>query len=236
MASICAMGIGISKAGIKGLGVFLVTVFALIFGSKLSTGIVLVFFSIGDTFAIIYYRKGVNWSLFFKLVPWMIVGVLIGTYLGKDIPDTLFKYAMACTLFVCVALMIWWEYSDRKKVPNHWSFASAVGTVAGITTMVGNLAGSFANIFFLALRIPKMEFIGTAAWIFFFINLFKMPFHIWSWGTINEESLRINLYLVVPLIIGLFIGVRLVDKIKEASFRKIILILTALGAILILFK
>lgn len=236
IAGICAIGFGISKAGIKGLGVFLVAVFALLFGSKLSTGIVLVLFSIGDILAITYYRKEVNWRIFWKIIPWMIFGVLIGTYVGKDVPEIVFKYGMAAIIFISVLLMIWWEFSDRKVVPHHWTFAGGMGTVAGITTMAGNLAGSFVNIFFLALRIPKMAFIGTAAWIFFFINLFKMPFHIWSWGTINLESLKVNLYLFLPLIIGFFIGVRLVDKINESNFRKLILILTALGAILIAIK
>ena len=111
-----------------------------------------------------------------------------------------------------------------------------MGIMAGITTMIGNLAGAFSNIFFLAMRLPKNEFIGTAAWLFFIINLFKVPFHIWSWGTITPETLLVDLKLIPGILIGLFVGVRLVKIIKEDFYRKMILVLTAIGAILILLR
>ena len=111
-----------------------------------------------------------------------------------------------------------------------------MGTLAGFTTMVGNLAGAFSNIYFLAVRLPKNAFIGTAAWLFFIINSFKIPFHIWSWQTINKVSILKSIELVPFVILGLFVGVVLVKKINEDAFRKLILILTALGGVLILFN
>jgi len=113
---------------------------------------------------------------------------------------------------------------------------SSMGTLAGFTTMVGNLAGAFSNIYFLAMRIPKNTFIGTAAWLFFIINSFKVPFHIWSWGTINESSILKSLELIPFVILGLIFGVILVKKINDNTFRKLILFLTAFGGILILFN
>jgi len=132
--------------------------------------------------------------------------------------------------------MYYWENKKNKKVPTHWSFASSMGIMAGFTTMVGNLAGAFSNIYFLAMRLPKNEFIGTAAWLFFLINSFKVPFHIWSWGTINSQSILKSLELVPFILIGLFSGVYLVKKINDASYRKLILFFTALGGVAILFN
>jgi len=111
-----------------------------------------------------------------------------------------------------------------------------MGIMAGFTTMVGNLAGAFSNIYFLAMRLPKNEFIGTAAWLFFLINSFKVPFHIWSWDTINSQSILKSLELVPFILIGLFSGVYLVKKINDASYRKLILFFTALGGVAILFN
>ena len=36
------------------------------------------------------------------------------------------------------------------------------------------------------------QFIGTAAWLFFIINVFKLPFHIFIWKTVTLESLVLN--------------------------------------------
>jgi len=108
--------------------------------------------------------------------------------------------------------------------------------LAGFSTMVGNLAGAFSNIYFLAIKLPKNEFIGTAAWLFFIINLFKVPFHIWVWETINLESLKISLTLIPAVISGLLLGVFLVKKINNNKYRKLILIFTGLGGLAILFQ
>lgn len=86
------------------------------------------------------------------------------------------------------------------------------------------------------MRLPKNNFIGTTAWLLFLTNLCKLPFHIWVWETVTKDTLTVNLYLLPALVIGLFTGVQLVSRIKEMNFRKIILILTALGALLIFLR
>lgn len=111
-----------------------------------------------------------------------------------------------------------------------------IGVMAGFTTMVGNLAGAFSNIYFLAIKLPKNQFIGTAAWLFFFINLFKIPFHIWSWGTINWTSLQVSLSLIPGVILGFGLGVYLVKKIKNDKYRQLILLMTGLGGLAIFFQ
>ena len=132
--------------------------------------------------------------------------------------------------------MWYWENKKDKTIPSHWTFASSMGALAGFTTMVGNLAGAFSNIYFLAMRLPKNTFIGTAAWLFFIINSFKIPFHIWSWETINSTSILKSIELVPFVLIGLFSGVIIVNKTKDEGYRKLILLFTALGGIAILIN
>src|SRR5690606_8082810 len=131
---------------------------------------------------------------------------------------------------------VWWDRRKSESVPSHWAFAGSMGIMAGICTMIGNLAGAFTNIFFLAMRLPKNEFVGTAAWLFFITNLFKLPFHIFVWKTISAESLLINLRLLPAIFVGLVLGVFLVKKINEKNYKRFILIVTAIGAVAILFR
>ena len=49
--------VGISKAGVKGIGVFFVILLAYAYEPKISTGILLPLLIVGDLFAIIYYKK-----------------------------------------------------------------------------------------------------------------------------------------------------------------------------------
>lgn len=236
MAIVGSILVGIAKGGLKGIGIAIVTVFALAFGSRASTGILVPLLIIGDTLAVIYYNRHTQWSILLKLIPWTLAGLILGVWYGMDLEEALFKQVMAAIIIVCVIMMFWWDRKPLTYVPNNWWFAGIMGVVTGFTTMIGNLAGPFANIFFLAIRLPKNEFIGTTAWMFFILNIVKLPFHIWTWGTITRESLMINLRIGWIVVLGFIVGVRLVYFIQERQFRYLILSLTALGAIIILLR
>jgi uncharacterized protein len=236
LAAFCAFLLGVSKSGIKGIASLIVTGLALVYGAKNSTGILMPLLLVGDVFAITYYKRHVQKEYIIKMLPWMVIGVLIGVVGGQYITESLFKYGMAIIILFSVGLMYYWENKKDKTIPSHWTFASSMGLLAGFTTMIGNLAGAFSNIYFLAMRLPKNNFIGTAAWLFFIINAFKVPFHIWTWETINSTSLQISLQLVPFVIIGLVAGVFLVKKIENDSYRKLILLFTAIGGVAILFN
>ena len=236
LAAFCAFLLGVSKSGIKGIASLIVTGLALVYGAKNSTGILMPLLLVGDVFAITYYKRHVQKEYIIKMLPWMVIGVLIGVVGGQYITESLFKYGMAIIILFSVGLMYYWENKKDKTIPSHWTFASSMGLLAGFTTMIGNLAGAFSNIYFLAMRLPKNNFIGTAAWLFFIINAFKVPFHIWTWETMNSNSLQISLQLVPFVIIGLVAGVFLVKKIENDSYRKLILLFTAIGGVAILFN
>jgi len=230
------MVIGMSKSGVKGIFIITVTLMALVFGSRASTGIIVPLLIMGDILAVIYYKRYVDWKLLMRFLPWMVLGVLIGVLYGKDLPEETFRDVMAAIIILSVGMMIYWERQKDLLLSDRKSFVSVVGILAGITTMIGNLAGPFSNIFFLSARIPKNEFIGTAAWLFFIINLFKLPFHIFVWETITLDSLKIDLYLLPIMLLGFWIGLKVVLLFKESFYRKFILIGTAIGAILLFFK
>tara|TARA_R110002050_G_scaffold16719_1_gene50475 strand:- start:127495 stop:128250 length:756 start_codon:yes stop_codon:yes gene_type:complete len=236
LAFLAAFILGISKSGIKGIAIIIVTLMALAFGAKESTGLIVPLLIVGDIFAVIYYNRHAQWKYILRFLPWMILGVLIGVFIGKDLDEKTFKFGMAFIILGSVLMMYLWDRRKSKSVPTHWSFSGSIGILAGITTMIGNLAGAFSNIFFLAMRLPKNEFIGTAAWLFLIVNIFKLPFHIFVWHTITPDTLLINLKLFPGILMGLFIGMRLVKIIKDDFYRKMILVLTAIGALLILIQ
>ena len=209
---------------------------ALAFEAKESTGIVVPLLVFGDIFAVIYYNRHARWAYIVRFLPWMLLGILLGVFIGNDLDEATFKIGMAIIILISVAMMYWWDRRTSKTVPTHWLFAGSVGTIAGITTMIGNLGGAFSNIYFLAMRIPKNEFIGTAAWLFLIINILKLPLHIFIWETITVETLLFDLKLIPGIAVGIIVGIKIVKHIQEDFYRKMILALTALGALVILFK
>lgn len=228
--------IGLSKAGLKGMDMLNVTIMAIVFGGKASTGIVLPLLCAADIAAVYYYNRHAQWTHFWKLIPWMVVGILIGVFTGKDLNEIVFRKVMAVIILVTIAIILFMEIRKTVSIPKHPLFVSLTGLASGFTTMMGNLAGAYSNIYFLAMRLPKNDFIGTAAWIFLVINLFKLPFQVIWWKNINSASLQTDLVLLPVLFIGFWTGLKIVTKIKDDSYRKVVIVLTLIGAVTIFLK
>jgi uncharacterized membrane protein YfcA len=213
-----------------------VTIMAIVFGGKASTGVVLPLLCFADIMAVKYYHQHAQWSHFWKLLPWMVAGILVGVYVGKDLNESYFRRVMAFIIMLTVIIMLWLEVRRHITLPSNKLFVAGMGLASGFTTMLGNLAGAFSNVYFLATRMLKNNFIGTAAWIFLVINLFKLPFQVIYWRNITGASLRIDLLLLPALLAGFWLGIKIVAKIRDDSYRKVVFVLTLIGALFIFFK
>ncbi len=233
LALLAALLIGISKAGLSSIALIHVLLLAMVFGSKSSTGILLPMLIVGDVLAVVYYKRSVQWQTLLRLSPYVMAGILLGVWIGKDLDEAIFKKMMASIVLIIVVGMIYLEKKPLQNVSTSFWFASTVGITTGFSSMVGNQAGGFATAYFMSMRLPKAHFISTYAWLFLFINLFKLPFHIFSWHTVTWSSLGINLYLLPLQIIGFYLGVFIVRQLDEARYRKLILALTFLTAVLV---
>jgi uncharacterized membrane protein YfcA len=234
--AIAATVIGLSKAGIKGVDMLNVTLMAIVFGSKASTGYVLPLLCVADIMAVIYYKRHVSWPHFKNLIPSMIIGVLLGVFIGIEINETLFRKLMSLIVITTIILLLWTEFKKNLHISHNFWFNWGMGLISGFTTMIGNLAGAFSNIYFLASKLPKNEFIGTAAWLFLVINLFKLPFQILVWKNINLQTLVVDVKILPFVFIGFLLGIFIVNKINEQVFRKLVMAITLIGSIFLLFS
>ena len=166
----------------------------------------------------------------------MVIGVLVGVWVGDFVSETVFKRVMAIIIIASIGIMLFFEKRSTANIPKNKVFSNSVGFLAGFSTMIGNLAGPISNIYFLAMRLPKNEFIGTGAWLFFIINVFKLPFHFFVWKTVTKESLVLNLTLIPAIVIGFFIGARLVKRISNVNYRRFIIVVTSIGGVLMLLR
>ena len=236
LIALSAFIIGLSKAGLKGIDMLNVTIMTIVFGGKASTGIVLPLLCVADILAVKYYHRHAQWPHVIKLMPWMVIGILVGVFVGKDLNEAIFRKVMATIIVLTVIIILVIEFRKTMVVPGNKLFTASMGLVSGFTTMLGNLAGAFSNIYFLAMRLPKNDFIGTGAWIFLIINLFKLPFQVFYWNNITTSSLLTDLALVPFLVLGFWCGIKLVARIKDDLYRQVVIVLTLIGAIFIFLK
>ncbi len=233
-----ALMVGISKAGITGLSILSVALFTHVFpSSKQASGLVLPLLIFGDFVAVLSYRTHTQWRYLWKLMPWTAAGVVLGYFTLGHISDRTTRIMIGVIIVSLCVLGYWRRYltvaTPETAAPTHWSLAAAIGIIAGFITLVANAAGPLMAIYLVAMRLPKMQFVGTAAVFFMVLNLFKVPFMV-NLGLITAQSFKFNLMLAPAVLLGAFAGRWLLIRINQQLFEKLVLGFSAIaGALLI---
>lgn len=231
LAVLAAFGMGISKAGFAGVGLFHVIVFALLFGARDSTGVVLPMLLVSDVCAVIAFRRQARWDYLRRMLPPACVGIVFGAAMMGRISDEMFRPLIGWIVLVLTALQTIRMSRPELfgRVPHTHTFAWGSGLLAGVTTMLANAASPIMSIYFLANSLPKLEFVGTTAWFFLIINAFKVPFSVWL-GLIHGSTLFFNLILVPAIVLGLALGGWLTHRIPQRLFDSLMLAFAAVAA------
>ncbi len=234
LAILAALIVGISKAGIGGLGMLAVVIFSHLMPAKQATGMVLPLLCIGDFIGAATYRQHANWKHIRRLFPWTAAGVVLG-YFALDLVNERQAQVLIGTIVLSLVAMhlIRRRFSGHEAEHGSW-FPPTIGVLAGFTTLVANAAGPLMAIYMLAMRLPKMDFVGTGAVFFLLLNFFKVPFMI-HLGLINSASFSFNLLLAPIVIAGAWFGRKLVMKIDQRTFENIALALSLVAGLKLLW-
>ena len=232
MAVVAAAGIGAAKSGFGGLSIFHVLVFALLFGARESTGVVLPMLIFGDVTAVATFRQHTRWDYVRRMLPPACIGVVIGAAVMHRISDLAFKPLIGWIILgLALMQLIRLQWPDwLGEVPHARWFAWSMGLLAGVTTMLANAAGPIMAIYALAIALPKFEYVGTSAWMFLILNLFKVPFSL-ALGLIRWQTLLVNVVLIPAIVVGLVAGRWLIRRVPQRLFDALLLGFAGLAAL-----
>ena len=248
IAALAAYLVGLSKTGIPGLGVLSVALFASVLPARESTGIVLVVLIAADVVSVIAYRNEVSWPQLWRIVPYAAIGIVIGWLIMGRIDSLTTQRLIGGILALIVLIQVLRKWQGRKALATGTTQSTAAangsgiprpilaplaGISAGITTMIANAAGPIMVLYLLAMGLPKMVFMGTSAWYFFILNLFKVPFSA-SLGLINLDSLRQSLFLAPFAMAGAVTGRLIIRYIDQSLFEWLALVLALVAGVRLL--
>jgi uncharacterized membrane protein YfcA len=234
LALMGAFFVGISKTGIAGLGMLFVVLFAQIMPAKQATGVVLPLLCFGDVVAVSAYRQHASWPHLWRLFPWAALGIVGGALAMGHLDNGQVKLLIGLIVVGLVVMHLYRRVRGGREAEHGTWFAPAIGVLAGFTTLVANAAGPLMAVYLLAMRLPKMEYVGTAAVFFLLINLFKVPFMIWL-GLITPPSFTLNLILLPAVLVGAFVGKKILTRINQRWFENLALVLATLAGLKLLF-
>lgn len=232
LAGLAAVGIGIAKSGFPGVSLVYVVLFALLFGARESTGIVLLLLLVGDVGAVTAFRRHARWDYVARMLPPACTGVIVGRLLMGRLSDAAFRPTIGAIILALTVLhvvrMARPEWLGRT--PHTWWFVWAMGTLAGITSMLANASGPIIALYALAVGLPKLELVGTTAWFFFILNAFKVPFS-YSLGLIHGGTLLLNAVLAPPIFAGVVLGRWLTHRVPQRVFDALLLAFAGIAAL-----
>lgn len=223
---------GFGKTGIPGVGILAVAVFANLLPARQATGVVLPLLIVGDVVAVLLYRRHTRWAHLAGLLPPTLAGILLG-WLALGWADDRQTARLVGALLAAMLVLHLLRRLRAQEIEAEagrappW-FAWLTGLVAGFATQVANAAGPVMLIYLLAMRLPKLEFLGTGAVFFLAVNLFKVPFMV-QLELINADSLALNLWLAPAVALGALAGRAVAGRVNQRAFEVAALTLTALA-------
>ena len=247
---------GLSKGGLPGAGNLTVAIYALVLedalgliGVPLSVGLLLPVLISADLAATFMYRRHTDWKFIIRLLPFFIVGTVLGWWVfdyfqdGNDRVRQL-KYVIGGILLSMTVLHFVVKWRTKIKHSNSTPEGRApkgsivlgafFGLLGGVATMLANAAGPIAQLYLLAMALPKYAFIGTSAWLFLIVNVIKIPFMI-DLEIITLDSMSVSWWMFIPAIIGASLGPMIVKYINQAVFERLVWIFIVVAGLRMIF-
>jgi hypothetical protein len=236
LALIGALCLGLAKGGFSGIGLFTILLMAEVLPARESTGVVLPLLICGDVLSVFAFLPHTQWPYVRRTLPPAAAGVVLGYFLMKHIPDQVFRPLIGWIVLSMVILQALHRLrpSALQGIPHTRWFGWLMGGWSGVTTMVANAAGPVMTLYLLSVNLPKFEFVGTGAWFFLVINIFKVPFS-YNLGLINQASLTFNLVLLPSVLLGVLVGRMLIGIIPQEMFELFLLFFAAAASLRLLW-
>lgn len=230
---LAAFLVGFTKTSVGGVGILAVLLMALAIPGKASPGVLLPMLIAADIMAVIYFRRSCQWDILLKLLPLTLVGLAIGFAVLHSLPDANFERFIGVTILVMLGLDLMMSEAVRKHMRGP-VMTGIAGAMAGAASMMANAAGPVFGVYLLQMGLNKAAFVGTRSWYFLVLNIVKVPLSA-KLGLITTASLSLNLYYLPVILLGAFMGYKVLAYINIELFRGLIRVTALLAAARLIF-
>jgi uncharacterized membrane protein YfcA len=231
-----ALLIGLSKGGLGAvLGVLVVPMLTLVMPTQSAVSLALPLLMVGDVFGLHSYWKTWDMRHVRLLLPTAIVGIVIGTWLLKNLDSLTLRHILGLfTLLFVVYKIADYRLKSLDYHPHAWH-----GVVAGLFSGLGSALANAGSVPFTAYMllqgVTPTIFAGTTTIFFAILNALRVPVFL-SEGLLHPDDL-LGILWVTPIIpIGVYTGRWLINRINKQSFEYVMLIILVIASAVLLFS
>jgi uncharacterized membrane protein YfcA len=237
MIVIVMLLIGLSKGGLGGALAGLSTaLLAIVMPPHQVIGLLLPILIIADVFTLAAHWQLWDQRLVLLLLPGAVIGVAIGTlFITSITPETLRRgIGLIVLLFVIYKL-----FENRLQTSFHYRSRNwhglLAGSLAGVSSTLAHTGPPPITIYLLMQNISPRTFVATSALFFAVLNWVKVPSYFYA--DLFDFKLLLQTAWLLPLLpASIWFGKRIVTRVDKVIFDRIIVVLLACSAVLLLFR
>jgi uncharacterized protein len=227
VAVLVALIVGFSKGGWSAIGNLSVPLLSLAVDPLTAAGLLLPVYLVSDGFGLWAYRHSYDRRVLAIMIPAGLLGIAVGWAIIPWVSASLSGGDRIITGLVGGIGIIFAVYmltgrgsAGPARKPRilpglFW------GSIAGFTSYISHAGAPPYQTFVQPLRLDRLTYAGTTTILFAIINLAKLgPY--WMTGQVSLGSLETAAYLMVPAILGVYVGKKTVGMVSEATFYKVI--------------
>lgn len=189
--------------------------------------LVAIFHISGNISRITFFKHGLNWKILATFGTPSVLLALLGANLIDVIPQDILKLILGIFLISFSAFSL---RNSKVAIPANKKMLVAGGTLSGFLAGLIGTGGALRASFLTGFNLEKFTYIATAASIALVTDATRIPVYV-SQGFLDEQF-----YYYIPVLIGLavagsYLGRKIVGKINQDLFRKIVLIAIILVSI-----
>ena len=213
--------LGISKSGFgAGFGSLAVPMMALAVTVPQAAAILMPVLLLMDLLGIAAFRKDFDKALLLFLLPFGVLGIVIGALLFKLLDaHTVAAVVGGFTLLFLAQRLLFAPHKDSAPPPR-W-LGALLTTTSGFTSFIAHAGGPPINAYVIPLKLSPVQFTATMAYFFFVVNLCKwIPYGIL--GLLDTRNMLMSLVLLPVAPIGVWVGVRMARRISPQMFYRFV--------------
>lgn len=178
------------------------------------------------------YKNGMiikAFKLFWPIMLTMIIGILIFSQFASQFSADLMKIIVGLMIMIFVLANVFAKpliIPDKLDRPAQILFGACAGVVGGLTS----LWSPWLVIYLISKKLPKDEFVGALG-LLLLAGALPLLVGYWQAGLTNPTQLGYSMLMVVPTLLGIFIGEKGRNYLSAEQFRKLLLFIFFLLAL-----
>ena len=173
-----------------------------------------------DLLGIAVFRKDFDRQLLKFLIPFALVGTVIGALLFKLLDAKVVAGLVGAFTLLFLAQRLLFPPKPDSPPPPRW-LGAFLSITTGFTSFIAHAGGPPISAYVIPLRLSPIKFTATMAFLFFVINLSKWIPYAWL-GLLDMRNMSTSLVLLPLAPLGVWIGVRIARRVSQVLFYRLL--------------